>query len=205
LEKAWLDFAAIVDHDVHMSAPRPPRVRVRAQCPPEVQSARGQMPMDTPRGGFRGGGSPLPGREGERPISKLEVLRNNHVIYVRGSARKVSLKFEDEGLGSFQDDGSRAWSSPVWVICPSYPDLSLRLVSSKDLLERRLRGRAEHLLGGRTSRARLLGRFARSGGFSAGLGSYGKHRATVWVTDFKFFEGQAGGGRYVCIPRRRGA
>ena len=60
----------------------------------------------------------------------------------------MSLKFEDEGLGSFQDDGSRAWSSPVWVICPSYPDLSLRLVSSKDLLERRLRGRPSTCSGG---------------------------------------------------------
>jgi len=98
--------------------------------------------------------------EGERPISKLEVLRNNQVIHaVKGNARKVSLEFEDEGIDeretyyyarAFQDDGARAWSSPVWVICPSYPDLSLHLVSSKDLPERRLRERTERLLSGRT-------------------------------------------------------
>lgn len=98
--------------------------------------------------------------EGEGPISRLEVLRNNQVIHaVRGNSRKVSLKFEDEGIEEretyyyvrvFQKGGARAWSSPVWVICPSYPDLSLRLVSSKDLPEHRLRERTKRLLGGRT-------------------------------------------------------
>jgi hypothetical protein len=63
---------------------------------------------------------------GTAPLEKIEIIKNNRILYALGSAQTtVELKYQDrEDSGREEDfyyikilqqDGEIAWSSPIWV------------------------------------------------------------------------------------------
>ena len=74
---------------------------------------------------------------GEEKIGKVELIKNNQVIYsVMGNSDQVQLNYIDEDISernnyyylrASQTDGRMVWSTPVWVTCRDQPDLSVHI------------------------------------------------------------------------------
>lgn len=90
--------------------------------------------------------------EGEVDLDRVEIVKNGKVILKKlCKGRQMSLKYVDESAPSrrynyyyirvFQRDGSRAWSSPIWITYEYLPKLEVKLDEERNVMTIRNVGR----------------------------------------------------------------